>query len=172
MVLYSLRDIKGMTFPKFKKEYEKRLERLWVDEYVISYVCGLKDLTTLSQRTWKNSGKDPDWYICRIVLHGMLKELKLNPPIGFSSWYDDKYRERLKEVEEYEKSLLESELEITKMSMEDLQSIEESTSKELNEYRREIGLFNWDETLGEMEDKLLMVKTMIRLKEGDWSFSL
>lgn len=171
LILYSLKEIKGLTFPKFKKEYKKRLERLWVDKYVVSRVCGYKDLTTLSQRTWKNSGKDLDWFICHIVLHGMLKELKLNPPIGFSSWYGDKYRERLKEVEEYEKSLLESEVEITKMSIEELQRIEETTKKELDEYRWKCGsTFHWDETTERMEEKLEEVKTIIRFKEGDWEF--
>ena len=172
MRLHSLKEIKGLTFPKFKKEYKKRLERLWVDKYVVSSVCGYKDLTTLSLRTFKNSSEDLDWYICRVELIGLLKEIGIKGvSTNVHGDIKNEYPIRKKEVEEYEKSLLESEVEITKMSIEELQRIEETTKKELDEYRWKCGsTFHWDKTTERMEEKLKEVKTIIRFKEGDWEF--
>lgn len=109
MVIWSLKEIKGMTFPKFKKEYKKRLERLWVNEGVVSHICRFKDLTTLSLRTFSYSRCDLDYFICRVVFVELCVEVGV---MGYSHTYGDykgEYTIRLKEEEEYEKSLLEKE---------------------------------------------------------------
>lgn len=105
MVIYSLRKVKGMSFPKFKIEYKKRLERLKVEKYMIDHVCGYKDLTTLSLKTFRNSGESLDWLICREVLNEMLKELGFSITLGHPTWYKNDYLERIQEVEKNEKQL-------------------------------------------------------------------
>ena len=94
-----------MTFPKFKKEYRRRLERLWVDECIINYVCNIKVYSELSGKTFKNSWKSLNWYICLKVLEEMRKELNMSGTV-IHSIYKEEYLERVKKVEEYEKQLL------------------------------------------------------------------
>lgn len=95
--------VEGMTFPKFKKEYRIRLERLKVSDYMIDVVCNYRTIDRLSQMTFKKSGESLDWLICREVFNEMLKELKIRITIGHSTWYKEEYMERLKEVEKNEK---------------------------------------------------------------------
>ena len=164
-----LKEIKGMTLPKFKKEYRKQLERLWVDKYVVEVVCDYKDFTTLSSRTFKNSDKDVDWFICRVVFLNLCKKIGVKG-LTYNIHGDyRKYHTRKKEVEEYEKSLLESGLDIVKMSVNELQSLEKTKEKEFENYRYKLGSDHWlysdDKILLDMEEKLFEIRTIIRLKE-------
>ena len=97
--------IEGMTFPKFKKEYRKRLERLKVRDFMIDVVCKYRTIDRLSQMTFKKSGESLDWFICREVFNEMLKELNVGITIGHSTWYKEEYMERLKEIEKHEKTI-------------------------------------------------------------------
>jgi hypothetical protein len=102
----SIKEIKGMTLPKFKKEYKRRLERLWVNEYIIKSVCKIKLFSELTGITFKNGHHSLDWYICVVVLNEMRDELNMTTSGPYPSFYKEKYLERVKKVEEYEKQLL------------------------------------------------------------------
>jgi hypothetical protein len=103
---HSIKEIKGMTLPKFKKEYKRRLERLWVDECIINKIYNIKLFSELSGKTFRNSLRSLDWYICGVVLNEMRDELNMTTSGPLPSWYKEEYLKRVKKVEEYEKQLL------------------------------------------------------------------
>lgn len=92
--------IEGITFPKFKEMYKKRLIELDVSEGVICSVMKQRTIDKLSGKTFHKMGENVDRYVSRMVFNDMLSEL------GYKSFtYSFKGSEFREEYEKRLKSL-------------------------------------------------------------------
>ena len=92
--------IKGMTFPKFKEMFKKRLEELGIYYGLINYLLRSKDMDTLRTRCWSKKTTEKDYYFSCIVLNEMLQEMgmfDMGSLTGGLTSYEE-YEERVKSI--------------------------------------------------------------------------